>query len=31
MRPIFDVPRVDRIAILKGPAGLVPGWITRGP
>jgi predicted enzyme related to lactoylglutathione lyase len=28
MRPIFDVPGVGRIAILKDPTGAGLGWIT---
>jgi predicted enzyme related to lactoylglutathione lyase len=28
MRPIFDVPGVGRIAILKDPTGAALGWIT---
>jgi uncharacterized protein len=28
MRPIFDVPNVGRIAILKEPGGAGIGWIT---
>jgi predicted enzyme related to lactoylglutathione lyase len=28
LRPIFDVPGVGRIAILKDPAGAGLGWIT---
>ncbi len=28
MRPIFDVPAVGRIAILKEPGGAGIGWIT---
>jgi predicted enzyme related to lactoylglutathione lyase len=28
MRPIFDVPGVGRIAILKDPAGAGLGWMT---
>ena len=28
MRPIFDVPGVGRIAILKDPTGAGIGWIT---
>lgn len=28
LRPIFDVPGVGRIAILKDPTGAVLGWIT---
>jgi predicted enzyme related to lactoylglutathione lyase len=28
LRPIFDVPGVGRIAILKDPTGAALGWIT---
>src|ERR1044071_2222941 len=28
MRPIFDVPNVGRIAILKEPGGAGVGWMT---
>ena len=28
MRPIFDVPGVGRIAILRGPGGAGIGWMT---
>ena len=28
MRPIFDVPAVGRIAILKQPGGAAIGWMT---
>ena len=28
MRPIFDVPDVGRIAILKQPGGVAIGWMT---
>lgn len=28
LRPIFDVPGVGRIAILKDPTGAAVGWIT---
>jgi predicted enzyme related to lactoylglutathione lyase len=28
MRPIFDVPGVGRIAILKEPGGAGIGWMT---
>jgi predicted enzyme related to lactoylglutathione lyase len=28
MRPIFDVPDVGRIAILKEPGGAGVGWMT---
>ena len=28
MRPIFDVPGVGRIAILREPGGAAIGWIT---
>jgi hypothetical protein len=28
MRPIFDVPGVGRIAILREPGGAGIGWIT---
>jgi predicted enzyme related to lactoylglutathione lyase len=28
LRPMFDVPGVGRIAILKDPTGAVLGWIT---
>jgi predicted enzyme related to lactoylglutathione lyase len=28
MRPIFDVPNVGRIAILKEPGGAGIGWMT---
>ena len=28
MRPIFDVPGVGRIAILKEPGGAGVGWMT---
>ena len=28
MRPLFDVPGVGRIAILKDPTGAAIGWIT---
>ena len=28
MRPIFDVPGVGRVAILKEPGGACVGWIT---
>ena len=28
MRPIFDVPGVDRIAMLKEPGGTGIGWMT---
>lgn len=31
MRPIFDVPGVGRIAILKDPTGAGLGWITPAP
>jgi predicted enzyme related to lactoylglutathione lyase len=31
MRPLFDVPGVGRIAILKDPTGAVLGWITPTP
>jgi predicted enzyme related to lactoylglutathione lyase len=29
MRPIFDIPGVGRIAILKEPGGASIGWITQ--
>jgi predicted enzyme related to lactoylglutathione lyase len=28
MRPIFDVPKVGRIAILSEPGGAGVGWMT---
>jgi hypothetical protein len=28
MRPIFEIPGVGRIAILKDPTGAGLGWIT---
>ena len=28
LRPLFDVPGVGRIAILKDPTGAAIGWIT---
>jgi predicted enzyme related to lactoylglutathione lyase len=28
MRPIFDVPGVGRIAILREPSGASIGWMT---
>jgi hypothetical protein len=28
VRPVFDVPEVGRIAILKQPDGAVIGWMT---
>jgi predicted enzyme related to lactoylglutathione lyase len=28
MRPIFDIPNVGRIAILKEPGGAGIGWMT---
>jgi uncharacterized protein len=28
LRPIFDIPGVGRIAILKDPVGAAVGWIT---
>jgi len=28
MRPIFDMPNVGRIAILKEPGGVGIGWMT---
>jgi predicted enzyme related to lactoylglutathione lyase len=31
MRPIFDVPGVGRIAIVKDPTGAGLGWITPAP
>ena len=31
MRPIFDVPGVGRIALLKDPTGAGLGWITPAP
>jgi predicted enzyme related to lactoylglutathione lyase len=31
MRPLFDVPGVGRIAILKDPTGAALGWITPTP
>ena len=31
MRPIFDVPRVGRTAILKDPTGAGLGWSTPAP
>jgi predicted enzyme related to lactoylglutathione lyase len=31
LRPIFDIPGVGRIAILKDPVGAAVGWITPTP
>jgi uncharacterized protein len=31
MRPLFDVPQVGRIAILKEPGGAGIGWMTPAP
>ena len=31
MRPLFDVPDVGRIAILKEPGGAGIGWMTPAP
>ena len=31
LRPLFDVPGVGRIAILKDPTGAALGWITPAP
>ena len=31
MRPIFDIPGVGRIAILKEPGGAGIGWMTPAP
>jgi hypothetical protein len=28
MRPLFDIPGIGRIAILKEPGGAAIGWIT---
>jgi len=28
MRPIFDIPNVGRIAIIKEPGGAGIGWMT---
>jgi len=31
MRPVFDVPNVGRIAILREPGGAGIGWMTPAP
>jgi predicted enzyme related to lactoylglutathione lyase len=28
MRPLFDVPNIGRIAMLREPGGAMVGWIT---
>jgi len=28
MRPLFDIPGIGRIAILRQPGGAVVGWMT---
>jgi predicted enzyme related to lactoylglutathione lyase len=28
MRPLFDIPRIGRIAILREPGGAGVGWMT---